>query len=481
MMKKLNIQSIFTTVIVATSVCLTSCDGYLTTLPSDSLVSDGAITTAEVQKSALNGAYAGLISVSDKDNTSYYYYGVDFIARAEVGGDDTQTNKTSDRTEQYYRYTYRQNNAPDDLWFPPYAVINRVNVLLEAIDKGEVPMSDVVKNSKGEALAIRALAHFNLLITYGAPYLKDNGASLGVPVVKEVLTAAELPARQTVAQGYAAVLEDLTDALSFIDENKNYGHFNRWAVKALLARVNLYKGDYDAAYGYAKDVVENGPYELIKNSDYVDSWKLEETSESIFDLALSSTTYAGGRELWGAVVAPSEYGAVVATKDFLDLLNEDPNDVRLGLLITDKNGTKRTINKYPGRAGSVAVNNVRVIRLSDIYLIGAEAALKKAAPDQTLADDYLYKIQNRANSATVKTTATLDLIMKERRKELVLEGHRLYDVLRQGIEITRKGGNHFLNATDLVTVNWNDYRTIMPIPQAEIDANTNIQQNPEYN
>ena len=92
-------------------------------------------------------------------------------------------------------------------------------------------MSDVVKNSKGEALAIRALAHFNLLITYGAPYLKDNGASLGVPVVKEVLTAAELPARQTVAQGYAAVLEDLTDALSFIDENKNYGHFNRWAVK----------------------------------------------------------------------------------------------------------------------------------------------------------------------------------------------------------------------------------------------------------
>ena len=315
MMKKLNIQSIFTTVIVATSVCFTSCDGYLTTLPSDSLVSDGAITTAEDTKTALNGAYAGLISVSDKDNTSYYYYGVDFIARAEVGGDDTQTNKTSDRTEQYYRYTYRQNNAPDDLWFPPYAVINRVNVLLEAIDKGEVPMSDVVKNSKGEALAIRALAHFNLLITYGAPYLKDNGASLGVPVVKEVLTAAELPARQTVAQGYAAVLEDLTDALSFIDENKNYGHFNRWAVKALLARVNLYKGDYEAAYGYAKDVVENGPYELIKNSDYVDSWKLEETSESIFDLALSSTTYAGGRELWGAVVAPSEYGAVVATKD----------------------------------------------------------------------------------------------------------------------------------------------------------------------
>lgn len=53
MMKKLNIQSIFMTVIVATSVCFTSCDGYLTTLPSDSLVSDGAITTAEDTKTAL--------------------------------------------------------------------------------------------------------------------------------------------------------------------------------------------------------------------------------------------------------------------------------------------------------------------------------------------------------------------------------------------------------------------------------------------
>ena len=219
---------------------------------------------------------------------------------------------------------------------------------------------------------------------------------------------------------------------------------------------------------------------MIETGEYVASWQLEETKESIFDLALSSTTYSGDRELWGAVVSPAEYGSVIATKEFVDLLNEDPNDVRLGLLIPDKSGSKQTVNKYPGR-DAITINNIRVLRLSDIYLIGAEAALRKATVDQTVADNYLFAIRNRANRANVKITATLDLVSKERRKELVMEGHRLHDILRQGGEVTRQGGYHFLNATDLITVNWNDYRTIMPIPQAEIDANTNMIQNPEYN
>ena len=96
------------------------------------------------------------------------------------------------------------------------------------------------------------------------------------------MTATDLPGRSTVAEGYQAVLDDLSDALGLINEEKNYGHFNRWAVKALLARVNLYKGDYDAAYSYAKDVVENGPYSLIDNADYLTVWGQEENSESIF-------------------------------------------------------------------------------------------------------------------------------------------------------------------------------------------------------
>ena len=99
---------------------------------------------------------------------------------------------------------------------------------------------------------------------------------------------------------------------------------------------------------------------------------------------------------------------------------------------------------------------------------------------EDLADEYLYQIRHRANSSNTKITATLDLVKKERRKELVMEGHRLYDILRVGDTVERKGGSHFLNGEDLIKVDWNDYRTIMPIPQAEIDANPKMIQNPSY-
>ena len=120
MMKTINIYKKIGGVLFTGLIMLSSCSDYLTTLPTNSLVSDGAISTPEDTKTALNGAYAGLISART-DDVTYYYYGMDFLARAEVGGDDTQTNKVGDRTENYYRFTYRQNNAPQDLWYPPYA------------------------------------------------------------------------------------------------------------------------------------------------------------------------------------------------------------------------------------------------------------------------------------------------------------------------------------------------------------------------
>ena len=110
---KTTIHTIFVTLLTGVTL-LSSCDDYLTTLPSNSLVSEGAITTEEDTRTAVNGLYQGLISVDGS-----YYYGTDFITRPEVGGEDIQTRMVGDRTETFYRITDRQNNARESLWSVP--------------------------------------------------------------------------------------------------------------------------------------------------------------------------------------------------------------------------------------------------------------------------------------------------------------------------------------------------------------------------
>ena len=117
--------------------------------------------------------------------------------------------------------------------------------MLNAIETGDLPAGDELNNAKGEALALRALCHFNLLITYGKPYFVENGATPGVVLVKNVLSADDLPSRSTVAEGYDMVINDLEEALKCIGTEVKDGRFNSWAVKGLLARVNLYKRDWD--------------------------------------------------------------------------------------------------------------------------------------------------------------------------------------------------------------------------------------------
>ena len=452
---------------------LASCDGYLDLTPSSQLPADGAITEYGDVEAALNGAYETL--------TSNKYYGADFISRGEVGGEDVQTRSNSSRTENYYRFIYKQANAPEGLWYLPYKTINRVNVLLNAINSGEVAASEEVNHAKGEALALRALCHFNTTLIYGYPYLKDNGASLGAPIVKTVLAANDLPTRSTVADSYKSVEQDLADALPLVTDEVNNGHINKWAILGLQARVYMNKGEYAKAFNCAKTIIEEGPYSLTPNEEYVDSWEAEYNKESIFDLHISQYA-SGNRELFGYLCDPKGYNAIAATDEFISLINENADDVRIGLLSKDNAGQKTVIMKYPGRDGKSTVNNVRIVRLSEIYLLAAEAALRMDTPNQAKADEYLKAIQKRAIPSTGDVTATIDLVLKERRKELVLEGYRLYDILRNNLSVKREGGRHFLSSVDLIEVNWNDYRCVLPVPQAEIDANPNVasQQNPGY-
>jgi hypothetical protein len=106
-----------------------------------------------------------------------------------------------------------------------YYVILQSNNLLAALDEDLVKIvseSDqtAVNNIKGQALFVRALAHFDLVRIYGYPYLKDNGASPGAAIVTEVLNAKDQLVRNTVAEVYTQVIQDLTQASTLMSKSK---------------------------------------------------------------------------------------------------------------------------------------------------------------------------------------------------------------------------------------------------------------------
>lgn len=133
--------------------------------------------------------------------------------------------------------------------------------------------------------------------------------------------------------------------------------------------------------------------------------------------------------------------------------------------------------------------NIPLIRLSEAYLNAAEAAVKTG--DNPSAVKYLNAIVCRANPANSVegSTVTIDRVMTERRKELVGEGHRFFDALRDGGSVDRhdvKGQSkisstkHYITKAEKMNFSWDYYKCVLAIPKAEMDANSNMLQNPLY-
>ena len=140
-----------------------------------------------------------------------------------------------------------------------------------------------------------------------------------------------------------------------------------------------------------------------------------------------------------------------------------------------------------GDKGVASSTNIKVIRLSEIYLLAAEAALNLPTPDKTKASNYLNAIRKRAPALAPSTpvNVTMSMIEDERSKELFAEGHRYFDMIRWNKNI--EFNDDFIYPAVIIShrekiINRTFYKTILPIPQNEIDANPKIaeQQNPGY-
>jgi len=486
-------------IVSALPFLFTACSGdWLDLDPSTSVTSDNAIQSLEDAKTALNGIY--------RIASEHSYYGDNYLYYADCRGEDVQARIDKGpgrRVSPYYLF----NVAADDafnitrVWNQPYIVIHQANSLIEKIDNGSVQTSDTqeIARIKAEALAMRGLALFDLTRLFGMPYTLDNGASLGVPIEIKTELPTHQPSRNTVAECYNQVIKDLTEALPNLVTTKFDGHQNVWSVKALLSRIYLYMNDNENALKYAQEVINNGDlYTLFTHDEYTSVWGKDFNSESLFEFYFTLTEPSGGSGGEGAPMVYADnvkdWNNLVLTKDFLDLLGEDPDDVRHALcrlpqkpdediLPTGSTGHPKYLTKYPGKTGDVLTGNPQdndlcIIRLSEIYLNAAEAAFKLGKRSEALG--YLNQIVSRANpnKSVSDSELSLERILKERRKELVGEGHAFFDYMRNNIPVIRKGGWHLPQLpTDAQVLNASDPRVALPIPQSEIDANPNIVQN----
>jgi hypothetical protein len=440
------------------SLAAVSCSDFLDKEPIDQISSDQYFTDEKSVTSAMVAVYNSLVNAN--------YYGRAMIIIPEFAAGQAVS------IQQYPEYMVFSSNSVNidnpwtlNIWANSYATINAANniLALESEDRaGEVTFANdsTRKGLLREAKFIRALTYFNLVRSFGDVPLITTPTSSGSTDLKVSRTPAPEVYDQIVndLSGYEELPGRYTAAADM-------GRATRWAAEALLAKVNLYRGNYQQAANLAGDVITNGGYALP--GTYGDVWTKENSTESIFEIQYDAQVQ---NELAKNV---AQTGGIFSTsKAIYD--EYDSTDVRRDfniLHVVNDKGEQYYIGKYP--AGP-AVQNLPIIRLAEVYLIYAEAEARNAQSVTNDAYTYYKAVRDRAGLETAEVATFTDWqafvtdVQREKRFEMMFEGEAWFDYARTELALTE------------MMQNPNAGRFVFPIPQAERDLNPNLGQNDAY-
>ncbi|MDR0661531.1 MAG: RagB/SusD family nutrient uptake outer membrane protein [Prevotellaceae bacterium] len=486
-------KKIIISFIVGVALTFTSCSDFLDTDPPTGLPTASAIKTLVDAEGAINGLYDIL-----QRNTYYNHY---FMIYGDIRGDDIQSDGSTQISYHMYTFNHHSANATSittmsgRFWHNPMYLSRNASRIIEVIDNGVITDATQMRldNIKGHAIALRAMAHFDQVKVFGYPYKKNNGSSWGAIIIDHVLAEDELPLRSTVDQTFDFITRELELAIPLMSTAKDpLNRMNRYGARALLARAYLYWEKNDKAFEVASELIEDlkssGVYRLYTNEEYPKAFSYNSQGtnydpESLLEV-FNTPADNPGRDGTGYMATPGGYGAIMVTSDFKNFISQYPDDIRNSVIGYWSNGAPY-LYKYPGPQYGTAVfdNNYPLIRLSEVYLIAAEAAIKGSnAAYQTRGLEYLNDIVKRGdpNSSVAAGDYTLDRVLDERRLELIGEGHRYFDLLRNGKTYQRTGGYHY-GAANMV-INWDFERCVLPIPLDQFKPNPALkeQQNPGY-
>jgi hypothetical protein len=421
-----------------------------------------SIRTAEDLQGILYGAYNRM--------TSSAYYGREIIIFGEVRSDNTFSNGNSGRFITPAAMTLGNNEAyASDPWTQMYTVIASANIIIGAQDiTGDQAKIDHIR---GQAFAIRALAHFDLLKLYGQQHVTGGDPTLGVPYITEYKGDNLLPARNTVTEVKTNIYDDLETALLLMSATLNDASkqsVTTYAVNAIQARVAVYFKDWAIAKTACEAVINSTNYQIVPAASYDDIWRTDGPVNSVFELAFSSTDNANINGLQ-YIYRGSQYGDVEVLADLSNLF--EANDVR-GFIngMLGYEGTKiRNMGKYPSIDYS---DEVFLIRYEEVILNYAEALFELT--DAT-ALTWLNMIPAARNATSYATISKANILL-ERRKELCFEGFRFDDLARTGADIPLV--SPFQQTHDGPT--YGSYKYAFPIPLVELNANSSMVQNFGY-
>ena len=464
-----------TVMAVGIGIAATSCEGYLDITPDGQVKRDEMLATNEGVEDALYGVYAKL-----RNTTLYgqemYFSSLEIMSQTLYCYGNTGVTALG----QYDYNNTSVKNVFAMVWNDMYNNISNVNSVLNAplVDGATAYPANIYK---GEALALRAMMHFDLMRLF-AEQITVNPNAKGIPYATEF--SLKTPDFETLAENYNHVLADLQEAERLLADEGEYEnttsfmsdrqiHLNLHAVRALMARVYLTKGDKDKALEYAEKVIAQSGRQLKTKTEVInDVAGVLSKKECLFGVYFSGFYTQVSAKLQQTI----SYSSLDLRGDFMDMYEKGVSglDFRTTAYFTsvDMGGTaKYRLSKFTdiydlqnnaSARPADLIQGINMIRLPEMYYIAAECLLDR---DYQKALDYFNAVvTNRgldALSGAGEETLTQEVINTERYKEMIGEGQTFFNMKRQNLSIPSYDNS--------VTYRPEDGIYVVPVPDSEYE------------
>ena len=444
---------------------ITSCNKELDLTPTDNIDFTKAFTSVEDLEKGLLGVYAANSHINK-------------IYIASILSDETKiSNENRGQGQFTFKWQYSGAEAEHNADYAQYYVmLDRLHRVLAAID--QVPANGQLESNRkarvrAELIGLRGIALYELLVRF-MPSGYDPSASGVAIMLKSDITAA--PSRNTVGEVVAQIETDLAEAradVNIANAPSEVLRLSKSGIAAYQARLSLLKRDWATAITFATDAINLSGKSLATGNTYVSYWADVNESESIFKFRNQSAPQLLWRDANGDVFfEPSD-----KLKKQFDRIN----DIRYSTFFGSAGGDTSIVKKYPGSSFGPQINDQKLIRISEMYLIRAEAYAESNQLMLAAADLNAVRAARISGYVPVSFASkdeAVAAIINERFKELCFEGFRFFDLKRKSLGINR-------DASDVQSVNWqnlsaNDFHFALPLPSDELDANPNAVQNPGY-